>query len=192
VTTTAIDRATALWNEGYQWEDLVAALRAAGFTKIDCIRVAIDLLRLPLSEAKRLIHLSPAWSDVRTRDDAFHALAAAAVAGAIDDADASAEAAETGLNHEELAQRLVAVVTALRASDLDTARTIVAELLDDQEPAQVVILSGVLTAALAEMAEIGQENLIQALGILVATDVEASTADAAEALARAEKALSAQ
>jgi len=46
----------------------------------------------------------------------------------------------------------------------------------------------VLTAALAEMAEIGQENLIEALGILAATDVEAAGAGAAEARACAETA----
>jgi hypothetical protein len=191
VTTTAIDRASTLWKDGYQWEELVAALRAEGFTKFDSIRVAIDLLRLPLSEAKRLIHLSPVWSNLRTRDDAFHALAADAVEGSTNRANGSEEAGENALTRE-LAQRLVAVVTALRASDLDTARTIVAELLDAREPARVVILSGVLTAALAEMAEVGQENLIEALGILAATDVEAAGASAAEALTRAETALSAR
>ena len=98
MTTTAVDRASTLWKDGYQWEELVAALRGEGFTKIDSIRVAVDLLRLPLSEAKRLVHLSPAWSDLRTRDDAFHALSADAVEGSMNRADGSEEAGENSLH----------------------------------------------------------------------------------------------
>lgn len=183
-------RAQELWEKGYVWNDVVGTLRREGFSKIDCIRATTDVLRIPLAEAKRLVHFSPTWSDVRSRDDAFHSLASAALASATRDAD-HPENSER-LSHAGLAQRFVGVVTALREGDLDGARTIVEELLDDEEPDRVVLLSGVLTAALAEMAQIGTENLIEALGILVATTVDPPPADAAAAIALAEEALAAR
>ena len=84
----ATTRARELWQEGLAWEDMIGDLRAEGFSKIDCIRVTVELLRVPLGEAKGLVHFSPAWADVRQSDDTYQALAAAALAaGATGDAD---------------------------------------------------------------------------------------------------------
>lgn len=64
-----IDRAAVLWNRGDRWDAILATLRAEGFSKVDCIKATVDLLRLPLGEAKRVVHDSETWADVRDRDD---------------------------------------------------------------------------------------------------------------------------
>lgn len=185
----ATTRARELWQEGRAWEDMIGDLRAEGFSKIDCIRVTVELLRVPLGEAKGLVHFSPAWADVRQRDDTYQALAAAALAaGATGDADGT----ERTTSESELAQRLVAVVTTLREGNVDGARAMVLEILAVEDVDRVVLLSGVLTAALADIAAVGEENLLEALGILVAATSSTTAAEANAALARAEVALARQ
>jgi ribosomal protein L7/L12 len=53
-------------------EDLIAYLRAEGGDKIESIAVLREALNVNLGEAKRLVHCSPTWADVRQRDDEFH------------------------------------------------------------------------------------------------------------------------
>ncbi|MGH9223712.1 MAG: hypothetical protein ACRD2W_07970 [Acidimicrobiales bacterium] len=185
----ATNRARELWQAGQTWEAIVADLRSDGFSKIDCIRVTVELLRVPLGEAKRLVHFSSAWADVRNRDETFQTLAAAALAVADESPDPDEAAVSQPVNENDLAQRLLAVVTTLREGDVQGARALVGEILADEEVQRVVLLSGVLTAALADIASVGDENLLAALGILVATTANASTVDTADAIARAEVAL---
>ena len=64
-----IERAGVLWDDGDRWDVILARLRAEGFSKIDCIKATVELLRLPLAEAKRIVHDSETWVDVRQRDD---------------------------------------------------------------------------------------------------------------------------
>lgn len=164
----SLARAELLWNQGIAWPELVTTLRDEGFTKIDCVRVAVHLLRVPLMDAKRLVHHNPAWKEERSADDALHALAAKA-------AEAAARAGQTErststggmLENRELAERLVGAVTALHDNDVDQARMIVSELLDGESPERALLLSAGLTAALVDMSTIGDENLLEALGILV-------------------------
>lgn len=180
MTKSATARAEALWQQGTDFEDLVAALRAEGHSKVDTISATSKLLRIPLAEAKRLVHFSSAWSDLREPHERFHNI--------IEAVAASERGSPAGSNEpQEIAKRLVGVVTALRGSDVDMARGIVSELLESADPEHVVILSGALTAALAEMAHLGEENLIEALGILVAVTDHAS--DTALPLERATAAL---
>jgi hypothetical protein len=69
----ATERATALWNGGARWDEILESLRAEGFSKVDCIRATVEILRLPLADAKRIVHESRAWADRRERDDEeFH------------------------------------------------------------------------------------------------------------------------
>jgi len=68
----ATERATALWDEGARWDEILASLRAEGFSKVDCIRTSVEILRLPLADAKRIVHESQAWADRRGTDDQFH------------------------------------------------------------------------------------------------------------------------
>jgi hypothetical protein len=68
----ATERATALWDEGARWGEILESLRAEGFSKVDCRRATVEILRLPLADAKRIVHESPAWADRRKKDEEFH------------------------------------------------------------------------------------------------------------------------
>ena len=74
----ATERATALWDEGARWDEILESLRAEGFSTVDCIRATVEILRLPLADAKRIVHESRAWADRRERDDEFHDILEAA------------------------------------------------------------------------------------------------------------------
>ncbi len=64
--------AATLWAAGARWDEILETLRAEGFSKIDCIRATVEMLRLPLADAKRLVHESRAWADRRESDDQWH------------------------------------------------------------------------------------------------------------------------
>ena len=69
MSTQVTDRAASLWDEGAHWDAILPTLRAEGFTKVDCIKATVELLRLPLADAKRVVHDTQTWADVRGRDD---------------------------------------------------------------------------------------------------------------------------
>jgi hypothetical protein len=52
--------------------EILVCLRDEGFSKVGCIQAAVEILRLPLVDAKRLVHESRAWADRREPDDQFH------------------------------------------------------------------------------------------------------------------------
>ena len=66
------ERATAMWDDGARWDEILETLRAEGFSKVESIRATVEILRLPLADAKRLVHESRAWADRRADDDRFH------------------------------------------------------------------------------------------------------------------------
>ncbi|MEA2971803.1 MAG: hypothetical protein QOG82_261 [Actinomycetota bacterium] len=72
MSTQATDRAASLWEDGARWDAILATLPAEGFTKVDCIKATVELLRLPLADAKRVVHDSQTWADVRGGDDEWH------------------------------------------------------------------------------------------------------------------------
>jgi hypothetical protein len=61
-----------MWNDGARWDAVLEGLRMESFSKVECIRATIELLRLPLADAKRIVHESRAWADRREADDRFH------------------------------------------------------------------------------------------------------------------------
>lgn len=65
----ASQRASELWSAGSRWDEVLAALRSEGFSKTASIRASVEVLRLPLADAKRLVHGSAAWRDVRSADE---------------------------------------------------------------------------------------------------------------------------
>lgn len=73
-------RAATLWDDGARWDailvtlrdPILVTLRDQGFSKSDCIRATVEILRLPLADAKRIVHESRAWADRREQDDRFH------------------------------------------------------------------------------------------------------------------------
>ena len=69
--TQVTDRAASLCGDGARW-NAILDLRAEGVTKFECINATVELLRLPLADAKRVTHDSQTWADVRWRDDEWH------------------------------------------------------------------------------------------------------------------------
>jgi hypothetical protein len=72
VSETATDRAEALWATGQDWDAILRTLRAEGFSKTASIRASVEVLRLPLADAKRLVHGSAVWRDQRAADEQWH------------------------------------------------------------------------------------------------------------------------
>src|SRR5437879_13905554 len=64
-----IERATVMRDEGARWDAILEALRSEGFSKVDCIRATVEILRLPLADAKRIVHDSRAWADRRKNEE---------------------------------------------------------------------------------------------------------------------------
>ncbi|MGH9189423.1 MAG: hypothetical protein ACRD0Q_05260 [Acidimicrobiales bacterium] len=69
MSVSVTERAATLWQAGDRWDAIIAALRAEGFSKVDCIKATVEHLRLPLGEAKRIVHESAVWADVRQGDE---------------------------------------------------------------------------------------------------------------------------
>jgi hypothetical protein len=67
-----VSHCRTLLAQGVAIEAVIQAMRAAGFSKIDSIRALVDLGHADLREAKRVVHQSDTWRDVRDRDDKFH------------------------------------------------------------------------------------------------------------------------
>jgi hypothetical protein len=61
-----------MWDDGARWDEILETLRAEGFSKVESIRATVEILRLPLADAKRLVHESRARADRRDADDRFH------------------------------------------------------------------------------------------------------------------------
>ena len=54
-------------------ETILHELRKAGCSKIESMLVLRELQNVSLDEAKRIVHLSQTWEDVRDDHDRFHA-----------------------------------------------------------------------------------------------------------------------
>jgi ribosomal protein L7/L12 len=61
---TAVDRA--------EWNEVLAQLRADGFTPSESIKITRAVLRVGLGEAKEIVHNSAAWVDLRDRFEQLH------------------------------------------------------------------------------------------------------------------------
>lgn len=59
--------------------DAIAFMRTRRFSKIDCIKTLREVAGISLHDGKNLVHLSPAWADRYTADEAFHDAAEKAV-----------------------------------------------------------------------------------------------------------------
>ncbi len=72
VTAEIIEDCRRRFSAGETNEDIIAHLRKCGLSKVETIKVFVDLNRGSPIEAKRLIHLSPAWTDMYQRDEKLH------------------------------------------------------------------------------------------------------------------------
>ncbi len=55
-----------------EMESALQYLRQNGCTKVDSMRVIVKLQDLTLDDAKRIVHFSKTWEDVRKRDEELH------------------------------------------------------------------------------------------------------------------------
>jgi hypothetical protein len=72
VTKDILEDCRRRFSAGQTDEILIAHLRQLGLSKVETIKVFVDLNRASPLEAKRLIHLSPAWKDAYQRDEKLH------------------------------------------------------------------------------------------------------------------------
>jgi hypothetical protein len=68
-------RVAELYGRGARTEDVLEFLRGAGCGVIDCIKTVARYEGLTLRDAKRKVHFSRAWSDMRATHDALHDVA---------------------------------------------------------------------------------------------------------------------
>lgn len=74
-----IEAAKGLLDRDADREGVLRFLRAKGCSKVDSISILIELAGVSLAEAKRVVHFSDAWRDVRENDEALHELMERAV-----------------------------------------------------------------------------------------------------------------
>lgn len=51
---------------------MLTQLREEGFSQAQSIKATVERLDVSLTEAKKIVHLSAAWADVRSENDSFH------------------------------------------------------------------------------------------------------------------------
>jgi ribosomal protein L7/L12 len=61
-----------------EWDQVLAQLRADGFSPVESIKVTRAVLHVSLGDAKRIVHFSAAWADTRDGFDQLHDVAAIA------------------------------------------------------------------------------------------------------------------
>jgi ribosomal protein L7/L12 len=70
--TSLLAQAEQLQRDGRDIDDILVFLRAQGCSKIDSIKLLMQLSNLTLAEAKERVHCSRAWDDTRAADEALH------------------------------------------------------------------------------------------------------------------------
>jgi hypothetical protein len=71
--------AQEMFDSGAEIEPILEALRSKSPSIIQSMKVMRDILNLPMSEAKNLVHHSRAWSDMRDVHSELHEQAEAAL-----------------------------------------------------------------------------------------------------------------
>jgi ribosomal protein L7/L12 len=61
-----------LLSRGQGFEAVVSLLRERGLSKVESISALASAARLPLAEAKRIVHSSPTWQDARAAGEELH------------------------------------------------------------------------------------------------------------------------
>lgn len=65
-------RASELLREFGLRDTVLEELRKEGFSQAESIKATVERLGVPLGEAKRIVHLSEVWADVRPANDRLH------------------------------------------------------------------------------------------------------------------------
>lgn len=65
-------RAGDLLTDLHLWGTVLEQLRKEGFSQAQSVKATVERLGVPLAEAKKIVHLSETWADVRSDNDSFH------------------------------------------------------------------------------------------------------------------------
>ncbi len=68
-----LEESRRMYDSGSSTDDILAFLRQQGATKVESIRLLIELAGLTNEEAKLAVHWSDAWRDTREADEELHA-----------------------------------------------------------------------------------------------------------------------
>jgi ribosomal protein L7/L12 len=68
----ALERARRSYSASGDIEQVIDDLRGAGLNMIECIKAVMELHGMGPGEAKKTVHFSKAWSDLREAHDAAH------------------------------------------------------------------------------------------------------------------------
>ena len=58
--------------DGKALDDALSELRSEGASILQCIAAVEKVQKCGLAQAKRLVHFSPAWADMRAANEKFH------------------------------------------------------------------------------------------------------------------------
>lgn len=69
--TSLLNQCQELHSQGKSRDEIVGFLRSQGCSKVQSI-VVLKALGVDSSEAKKMVHFSNVWADMRERDTQFH------------------------------------------------------------------------------------------------------------------------
>jgi predicted acyltransferase (DUF342 family) len=78
-----VELARLMLGRGEDIQNVLEALREKSPSIIQSMKVVRDVLKVPMNEAKDLVHHSRAWSDIRDDHSEFHAQAEAVEGGQV-------------------------------------------------------------------------------------------------------------
>ena len=61
-----------IFNDTNDIEYVLTYLRDNGYSKVQSMQILIELQKIDLDEAKRIVHLSKVWADTYSRDENIH------------------------------------------------------------------------------------------------------------------------
>jgi ribosomal protein L7/L12 len=71
-TSSIVMHAEKLLKAGESYEVVLTFLRGQGVSKLNSVKVLCNAAKLPLAEARRLVHNSVVWKDSFALDERFH------------------------------------------------------------------------------------------------------------------------
>jgi len=72
ITPELMEQCRQCFAQGQSPDAVIEYLRRAGLSKMESLKVFVDIGRATPTEAKRLIHLSPVWKDAFKQDEELH------------------------------------------------------------------------------------------------------------------------
>lgn len=69
---TIKNRCQKMLDDGCDLEEVLLYIKRKGFSKVESIKFIAELNKLDLNNAKKIIHFSKVWKEVRQRDEKFH------------------------------------------------------------------------------------------------------------------------